>query len=135
MSEMNNLDNKNENKSYESTNKLMLIFRLIAAGYVLYLSYTLVESYIKGDGMPLPGLICFVAVFVLISGFIIYTSVKALIKGEYAGGKADIRSDDNENEEEKNSVEDKAEDKGIARNAALLSERLQKYNEQESDEE
>ena len=81
--------------------------------------------------MPLAALICFVTVFVIISGFIIYTSLKALIRGEYAGGKADLENV--ENYEEENEKENH-EDKGIARNAALLSERLQKYNEQSEDE-
>ena len=131
MSEMDNLNKNEVKKSYAGTNKLMLIFRLIAAGYVLYLSWTLVESYIKGEGMPLAALICCVTVFVIISAIIIYTSVKALIKGEYAGGKADIGTDETIEE----IAEVKTEDKGIARNAALLSERLQKYNEEQENEE
>ena len=111
----------NKEKSYEGITKLMLILRAVVAGYVLYIAYTLLDSYLKGEGLPLYLLIICLVAFGGIAGVIFVLAVKALIKGEYAGGKMD-KSDT------RDKSESDGEEKSSEAEQQTMADRLSKYN-------
>lgn len=122
MSEM----KESKEKTYAGVTKFMLIMRLVVAVYLIYLSFTLLQAYLRGEGLPLYVLVIALTVF---SGFAVAAtvfSVKSLIKGEYSGGKADKSNMDNG--ESKKSKETDGE-KDTSKHNILLSDRLKKYNE------
>ncbi len=121
---------QNKEKSYAGITKFMLIMRIIVAVYLIYLSCTLIQAYLNGDGLPLYVLIIALTVFFGFAVAATVFSVKSLIKGEYSGGKADKSNKDNgEIHESKETSDEQEQDK--SNNNALLSDRLKKYNEQE----
>lgn len=124
-------------KSYAGVTKFMLIMRLVVAAYLVYLSCTLLQAYFRGEGLPLYILVIAVTVFTGFAVFAAVFSVKALLKGEYSGGRADTCIDDNKDTRELESVDIKqhtgAEQDGkpgtdAVQEGVLLSERLKKYN-------
>lgn len=116
---------ENKEKSYAGTGKFMLVMRIVVAAYLLYLSYTLLQSYMKGEGLPFYVLIIAVTVFSGVAAVVAAFAVKALIKGEYSGGKADKSAVDIE--ETPDSMLPSA-DGDDEKDGGMLSERLKKYN-------
>lgn len=115
-------------KSYAGITKLILVLRVCVAAYLIYISITLLQGYMNGDGLPLYILIIALTVFTSVGAVVAVAAVKALVKGEYAGGKADTK--DKENDEAGDVSEVKApDDNSDMAGAGLLSDRLKKYNE------
>ncbi len=91
----------NEKKKYYYS-KNMLFIRMLIGGYLVYLAYSLIDSYIKNadkaaeSSMPLPVLIIASVIFMAVGLVVAILSLKGLIKGEYKDGKADIGFEDKE---------------------------------------
>lgn len=84
-------DNNSDNKKPKyKISQVMLIIRIIISGYILYIVKELVDGYIAGDGLPFPALIAVSLIFGMCGVIIGVKSLIALIKGEFAGGKADV---------------------------------------------
>lgn len=77
---------------FHGNTQIILSLRVIVAGYLLYTSYSLVTDYMKGNSMPLWGLLLSVITFSVFAIVVGGLALKALIKGEYVGGKADTSS-------------------------------------------
>lgn len=122
---MNEKQEKTE-KSYEGTTKFSLILRVIAALYLLYMTFTMVKGYMDGDGLPFVLLVAGLVVFTCMGAFVTVKAVMSLVKGEYSGGKADKSKKDVEESRQGEDVTEKPEAAG---QDVLLSDRLKKYNE------
>lgn len=86
-------EENNAPKPFHGNTQIILSLRVIVAGYLLYTSYSLVTDYMKGNSMPLWGLLLSVITFSVFAIVVGGLALKALIKGEYVGGKADTSSD------------------------------------------
>ena len=86
-------EENNAPKPIHGNTQIILSLRVIVAGYLLYTSYSLVTDYMKGNSMPLWGLLLSVITFSVFAIVVGGLALKALIKGEYVGGKADTSSD------------------------------------------
>ena len=86
-------EENNAPKPFHGNTQIILSLRVIVAGYLLYTSYSLVTDYMKGNSMPLWGLLLSVITFSVVAIVVAGFALKALIKGEYVGGKADTSSD------------------------------------------
>lgn len=82
-------EENNASKPFHGNTQIILSLRVIVAGYLLYTSYSLVTDYMKGNSMPLWGLLLSVITFSVFAIVVGGLALKALIKGEYVGGKAD----------------------------------------------
>lgn len=82
-------EENNAPKPFHGNTQIILSLRVIVAGYLLYTSYSLVTDYMKGNSMPLWGLLLSVITFSVFAIVVGGLALKALIKGEYVGGKAD----------------------------------------------
>ena len=82
-------EENNAPKPFHGNTQIILSLRVIVAGYLLYTSYSLVTDYMKGNSMPLWGLLLSVITFSVFAIVVGVLALKALIKGEYVGGKAD----------------------------------------------
>lgn len=82
------MDNDNNESKYKVT-QTNLILRIIIALYVEYIVYSLFENYLNGQGLALPVLIIVELIFGICGLLLLLFSAKALILGEYKGGKAD----------------------------------------------
>lgn len=85
-------EENNAPKPFHGNTQIILSLRVIVAGYLLYTSYSLVTDYMKGNSMPLWGLLLSVITFSVFAIVVGGLALKALIKGEYVGGKADTSS-------------------------------------------
>ena len=85
-------EENNAPKPFHGNTQIILSLRVIVAGYLLYTSYSLVTDYMKGNSMPLWGLLLSVITFSVFAIIVGGLALKALIKGEYVGGKADTSS-------------------------------------------
>lgn len=85
-------EENNAPKPFHGNTQIILSLRVIVAGYLLYTSYSLVTDYMKGNSMPLWGLLFSVITFSVFAIVVGGLALKALIKGEYVGGKADTSS-------------------------------------------
>lgn len=74
---------------FHGNTQIVLVLRVIVAGYLFYTSYSLVKGYTEGSSIPLWGLVLSVTVFSLFAIVVGGLALKALVKGEYIGGKAD----------------------------------------------
>lgn len=102
----------NEKKKYYYS-KNMLFIRMLIGGYLVYLAYSLIESYISNadrvsnSSMPVPVLIIASVIFMAVGLAVAILSLKGLIKGEYKGGKADSSEEEcSEEAIEENVVEE-----------------------------
>ena len=85
-------EENNAPKPFHGNTQIILSLRVIVAGYLLYTSYSLVTDYMKGNSMPLWGLLLSVITFSVFAIVVGGLALKALIKGESVGGKADTSS-------------------------------------------
>ena len=85
-------EENNAPKPFHGNTQIILSLRVIVAGYLLYTSYSLVSDYMKGTSMPMWGLLLSVITFSVFAIVVGGLALKALIKGEYVGGKADTSS-------------------------------------------
>ena len=74
--------------------KSMLILRFVIAGYLIYLSYDLASGYFnapadKTTTMPAWAMILFVVLFSIVGLFVGITTIIALVKGRFRGGKGE----------------------------------------------
>ncbi|MBE5927788.1 MAG: hypothetical protein E7267_00200 [Lachnospiraceae bacterium] len=89
----------NEKKKYYYS-KNMLFIRMLIGGYLVYLAYSLIESYISNadkvsnSSMPVPVLIIASIIFMAVGLAVAIISLKGIIKGEYKGGKADFSEEE-----------------------------------------
>lgn len=120
-------EKEKKEKSYVGITKLALILRLCVVAYIIYLSITLLQGYMNGDGLPLYVLIIALTVFTGVGTVVTVITVRALIKGEYAGGKADIQY--HADEEDVHGMKESDDSSDVAEETGSLSDRLKKYNE------
>ena len=87
---LDNLKNgKKEKKSSRFPTQTGLCIRVIAAVYLLYLSYDLYKTR-EASTIPYGALIAILALFVICSIYFIANSIYLYVKGMYVGGKADV---------------------------------------------
>lgn len=70
------------------------IIRLVAGAYLLYISYSLIQSLISGQAQNRTLMMFFVALFIVLGGVILFFGVKDLIQ------QSKMSSDDEEAESE-----------------------------------
>lgn len=107
------LDENGEPKKEEKKNiyptKMMLLIRVIIAGYLLYLCYDLFNTR-QSSSMPLWELILILTLFIVCSIYIIANSIYLYVNGMYEGGKADIEEQERQKEEKEEIEENVSSD-------------------------
>lgn len=68
-----------------------LIFRMVAGGYLVYLAYSIYGSSGSVEGAERIAFTASVVLFGIVGAAVVFTSLKALRKGEYEGGEGDLR--------------------------------------------
>ena len=91
------MNSEKENKSRKYLpNQSMLAIKVILGGYLVYLAYDIMSTEIYAG--PRIGIVLFCILFVVAGIFLIITTARSFIRGEYIGGKADIMEDEYEEE-------------------------------------
>ena len=80
-----------------------LIFRTVAGAYLMYLAYSIYTGSDSIEGGEKIVFIAAIFIFVLIGAVIVFSSLRALQRGEYEGGAGDHRKE-NEVKEGKEEV-------------------------------
>ena len=84
-------DNKDKKKKY-LPNQSMLAIKAVLGGYLVYLAYDIMSTEILTG--PRVGITLFCVLFVIAGIFLVITTIRSFIKGEYIGGKADFTEDE-----------------------------------------
>ena len=84
-------DNKDKKKKY-LPNQSMLAIKAGLGGYLVYLAYDVMSTEILTG--PRVGITLFCVLFVIAGIFLVITTIRSFIKGEYIGGKADFTEDE-----------------------------------------
>ena len=85
--ENNNSDKKSTGKNLPS--QLSLTARVLVGGYLLYISYSLMDSFINSQDAHKYMLGAFIVLFVIAGILLIIFSGRDLVRGKYINGKMD----------------------------------------------
>lgn len=110
---MQNMNNKKEKKEKYLPNQSMLAIKGVLGGYLVYLAYDIMSTEILTG--PRIGITLFCILFVMAGIFLVITTVRSFIKGEYIGGKADVTEDEYEEENNQPIIDDDAVNNGSDR--------------------
>lgn len=100
-------DNREKNKKY-LPNQSMLAIKAVLGGYLVYLAYDVMSTEILTG--PRVGIALFCVLFVIAGIFLVITTIRSFIKGEYIGGKADFTEDEYGEENNQPIIDDDAGD-------------------------
>ena len=100
-------DNREKNKKY-LPNQSMLAIKAVLGGYLVYLAYDVMSTEILTG--PRVGITLFCVLFVIAGIFLVITTIRSFIKGEYIGGKADFTEDEYGEENNQSIIDDDAGD-------------------------
>ncbi len=100
-------DNREKNKKY-LPNQSMLAIKAVLGGYLVYLAYDVMSTEILTG--PRVGITLFCVLFVIAGIFLVITTIRSFIKGEYIGGKADFTEDEYGEENNQPIIDDDAGD-------------------------
>lgn len=89
MNEKNNDKKERKKKPGVLPTQMNLIIRTAAGGYLLYLAYGICNDAAGTEGGKRIILALSVLSFVVVGAICVFSSIRALNKGEYAGGAAD----------------------------------------------
>lgn len=97
------MDNQKNNKKGRSglPTHMGLVFRTVAGGYLLYLAYSIYSSADEIQGAEKIAFTGAIILFAVIGAVIIFSSLRAMQRGEYEGGAGDHRKDEESAGEEK----------------------------------
>ena len=84
--------NDNKEKKKYLPNQSMLAIKAVLGGYLVYLAYDIMSTEILTR--PRIGITLFCVLFVIAGIFLVITTIRSFIKGEYIGGKADFTEDE-----------------------------------------
>lgn len=70
--------------------KFALTARALVGGYLLYVSYSLIDSVVHGEGTRRYLMGFFLAAYAVIGVLLLFFACRSLIYGRYVGGAADI---------------------------------------------
>lgn len=98
----------NEDKKKYLPNQSMLAIKAVLGGYLVYLAYDVMSTEILMG--PRVGITLFCVLFVVAGIFLVFTTIRSFIKGEYIGGKADFTEDGYEEEDNQSIIDDNAVD-------------------------
>lgn len=105
-------NNRSEGKSNDTGKRLpgqnSLMIRILVGGYLLYLSYSLLDGFINGSDMNKYILGAFMVAFAVIGVLLIIFSGQSLYQGKYIGGKMDPETQD-ETEDREDEDEEQAD--------------------------
>ena len=97
-------NNGSEGKGNDTGKRLpgqsSLMIRILVGGYLLYLSYSLLDGFINGSDMNKYMLGAFMIAFAIIGVLLIIFSGRDLYQGKYIGGKMDPETEDEAKDEE-----------------------------------
>lgn len=80
--------------------KFALTARALVGGYLLYVSYSLIDSVVHGEGTRRYLMGFFLAAYAVIGVLLLFFACRSLIYGRYVGGAADIEPEEENPEEE-----------------------------------
>lgn len=83
----NNQDKKSTDKNLPS--QISLTARVLVGGYLLYISYSLADSFINGQDAHKYMLGAFIVFFTIAGMLLIIFSGRDLVRGKYVNGKMD----------------------------------------------
>ena len=75
--------------------KFALTARALVGGYLLYVSYSLIDSVVHGEGTRRYLMGFFLAAYAVIGVLLLFFACRSLIYGRYVGGAADIEPEQN----------------------------------------
>lgn len=103
------MSDKKENKRRQRSlpTQMSLVIRIAAGIYLLYLTYSIYNAQTQMQGIERGVFIAVMVLFAAIGGTIIVTSLRALQRGEYVGGRADIGENKKKEAEENKKTEQK----------------------------
>lgn len=78
-----------------------LIFRIAAGAYLIYLAYSIYTGSGNIEGGEKIAFIAAIAVFLVVGAGVVFTSLRAMQRGEYEGGAADPRKNGDKEQEKK----------------------------------
>lgn len=96
--------NDNKEKKKYLPNQSMLAIKAVLGGYLVYLAYDIMSTEILTG--PRVGIILFCILFVIAGIFLVITTVRSFIRGEYIGGKADFTEDEYGEEDNQPIIDD-----------------------------
>lgn len=96
--------NDNKEKKKYLPNQSMLAIKAVLGGYLVYLAYDIMSTEILMG--PRVGIIIFCILFVIAGVFLVITTVRSFIRGEYIGGKADFTEDEYGEEDNQPIIDD-----------------------------
>lgn len=96
--------NDNKEKKKYLPNQSMLAIKAVLGGYLVYLAYDIMSTEILTG--PRIGIILFCVLFVIAGIFLVITTIRSFIKGEYIGGKADFTEDEYGEEDNQPIIDD-----------------------------
>lgn len=98
-------DRKNTDRRLPGQNSLMI--RMLVGAYLLYTSYSLLDSFINGGDMNKYMLGAFIAAFAVIGILLVLFAGRDLYRGKYTGGKMDPEMQDEAEDEKDDEQEQK----------------------------
>lgn len=109
------MSDKKENKKGRRSlpTRMSLVIRIVAGVYLLYLAYSIYNNQSEVQGAERFVFGAAMILFVVFGAVIAGTSLRAMQKGEYAGGAGDSGRDREEEKEKKGAVEENAGQKRI----------------------
>lgn len=96
--------NDNKEKKKYLPNQSMLAIKAVLGGYLVYLAYDIMSTEILTG--PRIGITLFCVLFVIAGIFLVITTIRSFIKGEYIGGKADFTEDEYGEEDNQPIIDD-----------------------------
>lgn len=96
--------NDNKEKKKYLPNQSMLAIKAVLGGYLVYLAYDIMSTEILMG--PRVGITIFCILFVIAGVFLVITTVRSFIRGEYIGGKADFTEDEYGEEDNQPIIDD-----------------------------
>lgn len=95
-----------KNKDKRLPGQSSLLIRIVVGAYLLYSSYSMLDSFINGGDINIYILRAFVIAFAVIGVLLIFFSGRDLYRGNYVGGRMDPETEDETEEREDEKDED-----------------------------
>lgn len=95
------MENREKNKKKRSglPTHMGLIFRIVAGAYLIYLAYSIYTGSGNIEGGEKIAFIAAIAIFLVVGAAVVFTSLRAMQRGEYEGGAADPKKNGDREQE------------------------------------